>query len=109
MKRLTGIDASEARREAERVGKELEAVERGVPSAPVYVGKGSLRLGTAGTVVEGPGLLFLRVVDVRPRPFDEVKGRIRRSCAGRKLAEVIGQVKKKLEEQGNLRVVPGAF
>jgi parvulin-like peptidyl-prolyl isomerase len=77
----------------------------GEVSAPFYQDGGTLSLGGKAPVLSGKGLLFVRLVEVRPQPLEAVRTRLRESLQKQKESEAVKALIKKLDEQAGLKIV----
>lgn len=84
---------------------ELGKLAPGEVSVPLYMGGERVTFGERSPVIDSKGLVFLRHVEDRPLPFEAVRDRIRRELADQKLAEAIGRVRSRLDEEAAVKIL----
>jgi peptidyl-prolyl cis-trans isomerase C len=101
---VTAGDVQTIRSRSLVLSRVMPQLEPGEVSAPIYFDNDTLN-SRDKTVVSGHGLLFVRLVEVRPQPLEAVRGRIREALQRQKQNEATAAMRKRLDEQGGLKMM----
>ncbi|MEO6326784.1 MAG: peptidylprolyl isomerase [Thermoanaerobaculia bacterium] len=108
VRKLDGVDYAVLRAESLTLFRAAEGLKAGEVSPPVYLSGEVLRFGRPEPVVEGKGVVFLRLVETRPVPLEKARPRLRQVVMEAKRADVIGAIKVRLEKNAQLKILSPA-
>jgi hypothetical protein len=92
-----------------RLYRALAALAPGEVSKPVYVEAATLRIGQSARVLSGPGLAFVRLVEERRRPFDEVRALVTDFLRKRKQGDGVAALQQRLNERAQIKILVAAL
>ncbi|HLA76350.1 MAG TPA: peptidylprolyl isomerase [Vicinamibacteria bacterium] len=104
-RRLVGCDMESLRRENHLIAREVGALPIGQVSRPLYLEKQRVSFGQRSPLIDGSGLLFVRVAEVRPFPLARVRERIREAIKIQKDNARIEEIQRQLNERGALKIL----
>lgn len=104
----TGADRS-LRSQDLRLYRALSALAPGEVSKPVYVDAAALHVGQAPTVLHGPGLVFVRLVEERRQRFEDVRALVTDYLRKRKQGEGVAALQQRLNEQAQIKILVAAL
>lgn len=104
-KRLTGCDMESLRRENHLIARAVGALAIGAVSPPLYLDRQRVTFGQQTPLIDGSGLLFVRVAEVRAFPLARVRERIREALKIQKENARIEEIQRQLNERGALQIL----
>jgi parvulin-like peptidyl-prolyl isomerase len=100
-----GVDLEAMGKESPRLRKAILDLDIGAVSAAVYLDGPLTRLAAEGCALEGKGVAFVRLRDVRTQPLDRVRTAIRTELANQKERAGIDAIQARLVAESGLEIL----